>query len=623
MRDVDEIASLYTSRRYEMSDHFGRMAEIQDLYEGRTKVDLPELDEHEEPSTPNIAAVGIDQNGMRIASTFPVLKAAVLGRGDAAVRRARKAGQVGYGWVEANELDLKLRRRARWLLAYSSTPVTIGYERRRGIPVWTMRDPLGAVPGPTKDPDDMDVPWAAFEFTRPLWWIRANYPDAAAVLRRERDCHPATPFHLVEWVDDEQIALCVLGRREPGPLTTSWDFDASTYSGVGKRITASGTGWEGTSRIELLERTPNYAGLCTAVCPGRIVLGNARGAYDGAASVYKAQARLWALEQIAIVRGIFPNTWAQFADDQGDIEVVADGMTGRIGRIRGGTVQAVTDSPTYMADRARDYLERVMRVEGGVPAEYGGESATNVRTGRRGESILSSVIDFVIDEAQALFEQSLKHEMTRAIAVAKGYARSRQVSIHVGWKGQKGQVTYQLSKEDLFPDDGASLSVSYPLRGADANAQLIRLQAQVGGGIMSKRTAAERSPDIDDAEAEHDQVIVERLEEAALAFVEGQAAQGMIAPPDIKAMRDAIAADKGSIIDALAKAHEKAQERQAPAVEPVDPNSPEAQAGMAVPGAGAEAGTMVPGPAPDQQNLAAMFSSLRRPFMTIPAERGA
>ncbi|NCV60837.1 MAG: hypothetical protein EBW52_05455, partial [Betaproteobacteria bacterium] len=42
-------------------------------------------------------------------------------------------------------------------------------------------------------------------------------------------------------------------------------------------------------------------------------------------------------------------------------------------------------NPGYKTDTALDRLERQERLEGSIPAEFGGESASNIRTGRRGE----------------------------------------------------------------------------------------------------------------------------------------------------------------------------------------------------------------------------------------------
>ena len=76
-------------------------------------------------------------------------------------------------------------------------------------------------------------------------------------------------------------------------------------------------------------------------------------------------------------------------------------------------------NPGYKTDVALDRLERQERLEGAIPAEFGGESGTNIRTGRRGESILSATVDFRVQEAQEIFASSLVEEDKIAIAIEK------------------------------------------------------------------------------------------------------------------------------------------------------------------------------------------------------------
>src|SRR5207302_1330413 len=125
-------------------------------YEGRVAVPLPEMAANERVAVANLINQGIDAHAQRIASTqpdafFPPTKPGQK-KAEADARDRRRAL---FGWWEANELDIKEHRRARWFVAYASAPVVIRPDFRRGIPSWHVRSPLETYPSPTANYDDM------------------------------------------------------------------------------------------------------------------------------------------------------------------------------------------------------------------------------------------------------------------------------------------------------------------------------------------------------------------------------------------------------------------------------------------------------------------------------------
>lgn len=126
-----------------------------------------------------------------------------------------------------------------------------------------------------------------------------------------------------------------------------------------------------------------------AVVANRITLDKPRGQFDGVMGMYYTRARLQALTEIAIERGIFPEEYLiARTGENPEILQVADGKAGQLGVVKGGDIQQLQLNPGYKTDTALDRLERQERLEGAIPAEFGGESASNIRTGRRGESVL-------------------------------------------------------------------------------------------------------------------------------------------------------------------------------------------------------------------------------------------
>ena len=146
------------------------------------------------------------------------------------------------------------------------------------------------------------------------------------------------------------------------------------------------------------------------VCAERINLDHAQGQFDGILGMYQMQARLMALEVIAVQKGVFPDTWlVGRAGETPQIVNPADGLTGEVGVVRGGDLKDMALQPGYMTNPAIDRLERAQRLTAGIPSEFGGESTTNIRTGRRGDAVLSAVVDFPVQEAQRIMAVSYTH----------------------------------------------------------------------------------------------------------------------------------------------------------------------------------------------------------------------
>ena len=256
-----------------------------------------------------------------------------------------------------------------------------------------------------------------------------------------------------------------------------------------------------------------------------------------------------------------------------------------------------------MTNPAIDRLERAQRLTAGIPQEFGGESTSNIRTGRRGDAVLSAVVDFTVQESQRIMARSLQEENKLAISMSKAYAGSRKRSFYVSTKNAKGRVDYR-PNENFDSTDNV---VSYSHPGADINNLVIGGGQRVGMGTMSKRSFMALDPLVDDPEFEHDTVIGEQLEQALLSSVQQQAAEGVIPPGDLARIMDLVMHNKMELAGAVEKVQLEAQERQA---ELVPAGAPAAQPGLAVPGAGAESPEMLPPAAPPEPSLDELLAGL-------------
>lgn len=551
------------------------MQKLRDAYNGDIIIPLPEMDKSEASAVANLIATGLDQSAMRIASTYPNCFYPALEPGNnASEKRANTRRRATLGWWEANKLPLKLRRRARLMIGYASSPVVLRPDPKRGIAKWEVRNPLSTFVAPTEDPDEMCPPDAIFTFKRGYRWLQENYPEQMGKLNKRANADPNTMFELLEYMDGDILVTAVIGEQVTPGLSS------------------------GASYVEL-ERVPNRTGMNLAVVPGRITLDRAMGQFDGLVGMYQLQAKLMALEVIAVERGIFPDTYlvSRPGESAKFISGPYDGRTGMVNIIQGGEIREAGMGQGTAANATIDRLERNMRITSGTPAEFGGESTSNIRTGKRGDAILSAVVDFPVQEAQEILAASLVEENKRAIAIAKSYFGNQRRSFYVSQGKVKGHVDYIPNKD--FETDANT--VTYAYAGADANALVVGLGQRVGIGTMSKRTAQEIDPLISDPEVEHDRTVSESLEAALLSSVQTQAAQGAIPPADLAKIMKLVVSDKMDLASAVEKVQREAQERQAT---PAPMGAPETMPGLAMPGMGAEQpAEQAQGPAPSLDQL--------------------
>lgn len=583
------------------------MLSVRDTYDGTVVLPLPELDRHEVAAIANQLQTGLDGTAQRASGTQPsvYLPSARPGFKEHD-QRSRRQRQAMLGWWERNAIDILDGLRYRHFFGYATTPVVLRPHTKWGFAVWHVRDPLDAYPAAMPNPGDMLPGDVIFCVTQPMRWLRRQYPSAGAMIPR-----PAVPggegtrddarIRVVEYIDDEEIVLLAMGESTGHPALSDHPMPYEFTNNVDRGTFSWG--------VEL-ERIPNRADRCLAVVPGRLTLGPPVGQFDALPGMHIKQAKLDALEYNAVVEGVYPKLWlVSHPNQRAKVITVADGRKGIVGEIEGGTIVNVNPQPSYMAGQAQDRLERSQRVTGHVPAQMQGENATNVRTGRASDTVLSAAIDHGIAEAQRLLSRSKSHELEIAAAIAKGWAPNRPVSFHVQWKGARGRADYRAA--ELFPDDMPAPAVEYSLAGSDMAALVIQLGQRLGTGLMSKQTARRLDPMIDDAEFENDATTAEGLETALLSGIQNQAAAGQIPPADVARIIELVRLDEMDLAKAVAQVQREAQERQAPNVDPVDPGDPEAQPGIAQPDAGAEAGAAIPESQPSMERLSQLLNQAR------------
>jgi hypothetical protein len=601
---LEERVALYNERKKKRAPEFARALEIKAAYNAEIVIPLPEMDKSEKPAVANLLNLGLDQTALRIASTEPDPYYAPLRPGfDKWEELAEGQRKATLGWYDMNDLVLRSGRVARRFIGYSMSSTLVVPDFMRKIPKWQYMDPLLAFPAPTADPDDMCPEDCIFAYDKPLRWVKYNYPDAFnAIARRRNDTDDLDKlFTVIEYNDCDIWTLDLIGESKR-------PYDETI---------------QGVEAYNLME-TVNKAGQCLAVVPGRVTLDTPQGQFDGMLGMYQQQAMLQALSVIATKKGIFKDEWLiARANEVPKIIQMADGLKGKIGIIQGGDIKEMPLDPSYMTPQMIDRLERYQRVEGGIPAQFGGETTTNVRTGRMGDSILGSQIDFTVQEAQKVLAKAREEETKRAIALDKGYWGSKQKSFYVPWKGSVERFDYK--PDDLWETD--NVKVTYAHAGVDENGRTIEIGQLLGMELISKSEARKRHPLIQDPDLMGEEVIKEGLEQAVLTSVQQMAAQPGAHYEDVARIAELVTQQDMTIIQAVLQVQKEAQQRQAGVDEngmpmAVPSGSPPTMPGLNAPGQGAEAAS-VQGPSQTLQNVGNLFSRLRQPQMTVAAERGA
>jgi len=604
MIDAQSIISLYKQRLNLYGPLHQRMSMIQSVYNGTMVVPLPDMEEATMPSVPNLLAQGVDQMAGRITSVTPSISFASVKPGVRnSDRRASTAARTIGGWWQEDRLPMKMKQRGRQQIAYGMAPCVIRWNNKDKRPTWQVRHPLETYPSTDLIPGTVSPTDCIFAYRRSVGWLRANgYGTQVYALTGDYNMAQDASVLLLEYVNVEETHLVAAGYKQPDSDSF---IDMDQYGQQMRGVT--------------LENFANHTGdINPVVIPMRITLDTAGGQFDNMIGMYYQQSKLMALETIAVEKGIFPDTYlVSRAGEMGRfLDGPHDGRTGMVNVIAGGDIKEIQASPGYLTNPTIDRLERAQRVTSGIPAEFGGESGGNIRTGRRGDAVLSAVIDYPVAEAQETFAYALTEENKAAMELSKKWAGNTKKTIFVGTGNAARPVTY--TPNETF--ETIDHIVHYPASGSDLNSLIMGIGQRVGLGIMSKETAATLDPYIDNPEVEHDSIIAEGLEQALMAGLQQQASTGAVPPLTVAKVMKLVKDDRMELAEALNKVTEDAikeqEAKQAAAGGGMEPgmegNTPDAANAEATISAMAGAQPAVQGPNDSQQNLGSLLSTLRR-----------
>lgn len=591
-----EIVAIMQARRRAQSPLITKMIEVKRRYNAEWVMPLPNIDE--EPDTQNygpaLIADAVEHLSLKAASVYFGISVPALDptktdrneRGSVAWADIRRKAYAGT--LFRNQARLKVRQMFKHWTGYATFSALWMPDLEKNEPVLLVRDPLTSFPEP-KSPTDISAPRnIGFIAAQSADYIISKYPEAATLVRASRTGQSPL-WDMVEWIDEDDIVLGILGPHEPNEGRQDW-----TTGGFGYNT----TGFAGGNAKEL-RRWPNRAGVVPGVCPMQITMDKVASAIAKNIGQSDLMAKLTALDILATEKAIFPDRYV--IGKTGQVPQIVgnrwkDGREGETNIILDAEkIGLLHNSPDPSNKQAIDRAERNYRISTGLVPQAGGETYGALRTGRGMDSLEASAVDPRIQEMQEVMEFSMTSMLRSLNHMYVGYWPNKQFSMYSGWPGDQGHVKFTPSKELAESDENV---VSYPILGTDAQTLTIRLAQLLGSKALSLRTFRKKHPDIDDAEAEERQVWIEAFQDACLQVLIQLVSGGSTPPEDLAKIGQALQGDN-DVFAALLLASDLAQQRQAEQAPPPEQGQlgpgggqlalpPGAQPGLGAPGAGME-----------------------------------
>ncbi len=595
--DPEAIVNAVHARQIAQGPALAGMREVIQRYDGDFAIGLP-TGEQTPATIANLVASGIDNLALQASISSPTLVFPPLDptrkRGPGSAQYARNRRLACASWLELNNFNLIKGRIFRFLIGTGSAAMVVWPDFKTGIPRMQWRSPLNTFPSEYGDFPDAQPEDCGFSYVQAISTVRKNYPAAYAELAYM--CGPRHKFtgtetvEIIEWVDDEQLTR-VVSMVAPKQGYLPGASPKSNY-------------------VVTLESVENKSGMCPAIVSNRITIGKLVGQFNSIFGMHDSAQQLMHLDLEAQVKAVYPDIVLIGPPGQPPVLTNGDWVDGRYGvnMLQGGSVQTIQTSPPQGVGVMLDRLERNERIEGGVNAQLGGESPTNIQTGRAGQNLFNTSVSPRIAEYQTIFAGMIQAANKRMMATAKGYSELQKKSFFVTFPKNGGHVDYDAVRD--FETYDHKVVYSYP--GVDPGQLAVALLQRVGAGLLSAESAMEADPFVQDPESEMGRIRFEATERLAFDGLGALVQGGTISMVDLAGIGNEM--KKGSSwMEAIDKVQQAAQKRQATQVAPGDPA---AQAGIQAPGmSGVESPTVDPsesvsGIAPAQRNVRDLLLTL-------------
>lgn len=605
----EEIWTAIAKRREQDSLLFQMMIAVRDRANGDVVVPLPNIEsdlEEMSPPIPQLITDVIDSIAMRAGSVTPTIYCppldAMKQTGHSSIEFASIRRRALYGSWHKNALrETKLPRAFRQLVAYGSCCFVVMPDYEMECARIEIRDALSAYPQ-LRSPEDTREPTnCGFVYGKSASWILKNWGHIDGVSRLIAEKSNDIMWDCVEWIDERDIVIGILGPR------------TETYlqSGVAPYAISQA----GNKGMEI-KRYPNRVGMVPVAIPRRVTLDRVMGQVSHLIPGFDLYGRMMALDVLAAERGVFPDMvvvgqGGRMPSLQGG--QWRDGRTGEINVLLDGDAKVLQSGPGPLTQQTLSMLERNFRMSSGSPGMMSGELTGSLRSGQTVNSLASYSVDPRIAEVQLIMARALTVVNQAVIETEKAHWPDQKYVCFSGLPGDT-LTEYVPSKHLESPIN----SVIYPMPGLDAQNMTVAVAQLNGAKLLPKKQARVLHPFVYNAEQAEEEVNLEAMEEAALTGFLQQLVSGQLPFVDaVEVMKQY--GGESKLVNAFVRAQEAAQKRQASQAEVTEEGiAPGAQPGLSMPGVGVEQQPPAPapdagqeGPPADLQQLRSMIVNLR------------
>lgn len=328
MIDVQQMPQIWSAWTARYSDRDDRHRVIDAAVRG----DFNVLDPDEEEvlnRSPNLIQVALEDTA-EASSLLPTIRCLAMRTGERAKQVASDMEQIGWTYLEENQLDLKI---PRWVMdagAYGLMVATVTPDKKERRVLIERRDPRTCYPEPGFRPGDTV---RRCMFARSVYWsqlpaewqnkIRDDSDFMAGPGAEWLESDENIRVVLADYYDEEEIVLVALLQGEQATLATGASGD---------------DGQAGVSTIPVeLSRTRHGLGACPVIIESRISLdGEFRGQFDQVVDMLLAHIRLMGLVLDYADQAVYSDVWVRDLIGElawGGGAYIELGPNGAIGRV--------------------------------------------------------------------------------------------------------------------------------------------------------------------------------------------------------------------------------------------------------------------------------------------------
>lgn len=602
-----EAAWKMRQRREADSNLFRFMLMVRDRYNSPSSFALPDVNGEPEITAPvpMLLADAIDSHAMRASSQVPSIVCPAIDRTKDKGKRSLEYADVRRnalqaGWFNNGMVETIMPRAFRQLCGYGTWNMVVVPDFEYECARIELRDPLTAYPE-LRTPDDTRAPLdCGYVYGKSTSWLTKHYPNTGEWANKS-GAKADDLWDVVEWVDPEWVMIGVLGPRRV--LASG---NVLYPGGIGNELGSYSNGM-------LLRAWPNKAGMTPVGTPRRATLDQIFGQVARMVPIADLYGRLSALNYIAAEKEVFPAI-ALIGNQIGRVPTLesgrwADGRSDDINTVLDGDVKIVGGQPGPMTRAALADTERAIRQSAGISGAQSAELNGSLRSGQTISSLAAISMDPQLLESHRLSQKPLAVVNEAFLATEEGYWPTKKYTVFAGGSND-GLVDY--TPEVHFEKTYAN-AVEYALPGMDVSQINVALLQLGSSEMASKREIRHMHPLIKDAERTRREILLEGAESAIVGAFTQHIFDGTT--PVIDAVNYYESLKQGEdVIKAIRTADDAARERQAKLAPPpaeVGAGAPEAQAGLALPGQGAESlPPITPGPNESQTNLEQLLFNL-------------